>query len=102
MIWCLTVLSTEFIEYIMKNNTYRDLQAKMALTKMEEGMKLGEKITGQLLEGGTLDKFLDLKLVNDRSWLAGGALRSLVDPKEKISDYDMFFRSRRVCDDCEA
>lgn len=34
--------------------------------------------------------FLDLGLVSSRAWLAGGALRSLIDGSP-IADYDMFF-----------
>lgn len=35
---------------------------------------------------------LDSGLINENVWLAGGALRTLIDPKEKICDYDLFFK----------
>lgn len=38
-----------------------------------------------------LVQFFDLGLLNDKTWLAGGALRSALTGAE-ISDYDMFFR----------
>lgn len=31
-------------------------------------------------------------IINESVWLAGGALRTLVDPKETIVDYDLFFK----------
>lgn len=31
-------------------------------------------------------------LINKDVWLAGGSLRTLIDPKEKICDYDLFFK----------
>lgn len=39
-----------------------------------------------------LVQFFDLGLLNDKTWLAGGAIRSALTGAE-ISDYDMFFRS---------
>lgn len=37
---------------------------------------------------------LNSGLINENVWLAGGALRTLIDPTEKICDYDLFFKQR--------
>ncbi len=38
---------------------------------------------------------LQLGIIGRGSYLAGGALRTLLDPKEQISDYDIFFEDMR-------
>lgn len=35
---------------------------------------------------------LDTGIVNENVWLAGGALRTVIDPKDEIVDYDLFFK----------
>jgi hypothetical protein len=37
-------------------------------------------------------------IVNEDVWLAGGSLRTLIDPKEEVSDYDLFFKNQEYFD----
>jgi hypothetical protein len=49
------------------------------------------------LDPARLDKIkwlLDEGIVNHNVWLAGGSLRTLIDPKDKVVDYDLFFKYR--------
>lgn len=39
---------------------------------------------------------VNLGIIGGGSYLAGGALRTLLDDKEEISDYDIFFEDRRA------
>lgn len=34
----------------------------------------------------------DQGIVNANVWLAGGSLRTVIDPKDKVCDYDLFFK----------
>jgi hypothetical protein len=44
------------------------------------------------LVNSELSPFLKLDIINDNVWLAGGAIRSVIN-KEPIFDYDLFFKT---------
>lgn len=41
---------------------------------------------------GMVQWLWDQGIVNQNVWLAGGSLRTVIDPKDKVVDYDLFFK----------
>ena len=41
----------------------------------------------------TVREVLDLNILSPSAWLAGGALRTLIDSEDVINDYDLFFQN---------
>ena len=67
------------------------------LKPVAKGFYLNEKTSKNLiLDNGNslLREFMELNLLGDGRWLAGGCFRHLFNPTDKVVDFDMFFLDR--------